>query len=238
MTQNRVGLEYIGGIFFTVAGYGRLRLFVGQGDGDFRVPTRKLTLEHVPNLGNPNLISMKRLTRVFDQPMPVYTPATVTRPLRGGKPLNFHPLRRKNGLLKIRVRLLDDTKTWTAKPSAFSPLVAEKRKRRDIMESPRVLEPPSRETTQETARMTGKHRLHAPRREGIRAYISALSKSQAFPEQPERVSICNDFSGDEPVEDLSELSESGSDSVEQDKSDNYDSERATRRIGRTKRHHA
>ena len=62
------------------------------------------------------------------------------------------------------------------------------------------------------------------RREGVRGYIPALSKSQAFPEEPEGGSIGIDLSGDEPVEDPSVRSESGGDSVEQDKLDNYDSE--------------
>ena len=67
MTQNRAGLEdyapvtagdkveCAGGNFLPVAGYRQLRLLADQGDGDFRGPTRELTLEHVAhalNLGS------------------------------------------------------------------------------------------------------------------------------------------------------------------------------------------
>ena len=92
MTQICAGLEdyapapasnkvkCVGGNLFPVAGYGRLRLLVNQGDGDFRGPTRELTLEyvaHVPNLGKYNTIFTKRLTQVFDEPMRVYAAAAV-----------------------------------------------------------------------------------------------------------------------------------------------------------------
>ena len=113
-------------VFFPLE-YGRLRPLVDQGDGHFRGPTRERTLEHVAhvsNLGKHNLISTKRLTRVFGEPMRVYPAAAVIRPQRGDKPLIFRLLCRENGLLEIRVRRLDHTKTRTAKPSASSPLVA------------------------------------------------------------------------------------------------------------------
>ena len=129
-----------------------------QGDGGFRGPTRELTLAHVahvPNLGNHNMTSMKRLTRVFAEPMCIYPAAAVIRPRRGGKPLIFRSLHRENGLLETRVCCLDHTKTRTAKPSALSSLVAAKRNQRGIMEFSRVLGHPSREITRETACMAG-----------------------------------------------------------------------------------
>ena len=141
-----------------MAGYKRFWFLVDQGDDEFTGPTRELTLEHVthvPNLGKHNLISTKRLTRVFDDPRRVYRAAAFLRPRRGGKPLIFSSFRRENGLLEIRVRRLDHTKTRTAKPSASTSLVAAKHNRRDIMEFQRVLGHPSREITRETARMAG-----------------------------------------------------------------------------------
>ena len=136
--------------FFMVAGYGRLRLLVNQGDVNFRGLTRELTLEHVANalnLGKHNLISTKRLTRVFDQPMRVNPNAAAIQPWRGVKPLVFYPLCRENGLLEIRVRRLDQTKTKIAKHSASSYLVAVNRKRQDIMKFHRVLRHLRREIT-------------------------------------------------------------------------------------------
>ena len=129
-------MECVGGIFFPVAGFGRLCLSVGHGDGDFRSPTRELTVEHVGpvwNLGKHNLISTKRLTRVSDEPMHVYPAATVIRPRCSGKPLISRLLRRENGLLEIRVRRRNHTKSRIAKPLASSSLEAEKCNRRDIV---------------------------------------------------------------------------------------------------------
>ena len=67
-------VESAGGCFFPVAGYGRLRLLVDQGNGTFKGATRELTVDrvaHVPNLGRHNLLSTKRLTTAFDAPMRV-----------------------------------------------------------------------------------------------------------------------------------------------------------------------
>ena len=64
VTQNRAGLEdyspapagdkveCTGGNFLPIAGYGRLRLLVDQGDGDFKGTMRELMLEHVPHVPN------------------------------------------------------------------------------------------------------------------------------------------------------------------------------------------
>ena len=77
MTQNHASLEdyvpapavdkveCVGGNFFPLARYGRLRLLVDQGDGDFRGSARGLTPEyvaHVLNMKKHNMISTKRLT--------------------------------------------------------------------------------------------------------------------------------------------------------------------------------
>ena len=67
-------VESAGGCFLHVAGYGRLRLLVDQGNGTFKGVTRELTVDrvaHVPNLGRHNLLSTKRLTTAFDAPMRV-----------------------------------------------------------------------------------------------------------------------------------------------------------------------
>ena len=58
-------VESAGGCFLPVAGYGRLRLLVDQGNGTFKGATRELTVDrvaHVPNLGRHNLLSTKRRT--------------------------------------------------------------------------------------------------------------------------------------------------------------------------------
>ena len=86
------------------------------------------------------------------------------------------------------------------------------------MEFHRVLGHLSLEITRETARMAGKHRLHAPRRAGVRGYISALGKLQAIPQELKRGIIGTDLSGDKSVEDPSEQSGSGSDSGEREES--------------------
>ena len=67
-------VESADGCFLHVAGYGRLRLLVDQGNGTFKGVTRELTVDrvvHVPNLGRHNLLSTKRLTTAFDVPMRV-----------------------------------------------------------------------------------------------------------------------------------------------------------------------
>lgn len=68
---------------------------MNQGEDDFKGLTRELAQErvaHVPNLGKHNLLSTKRLARVFDEPMSVYSAAAVIRRRRGGKPLIFRRL--------------------------------------------------------------------------------------------------------------------------------------------------
>ena len=100
-------VEIAGGDFLPVTGYGRLRLQVDQSNGRFTGLTRELVLErvaHVPNLGQKNLLSTKRLTQSYDAPMRIYPAAAVIRPRRGGKSLIFRPLRPENGLLEIRAR--------------------------------------------------------------------------------------------------------------------------------------
>ena len=80
---------------------------VDQRNGRFTGLTRELVLErvaHVPNLGQQNLLSTKRLTQSYDAPMRIYPAAAVIRPRRGGKSLIFRPLRPENGLLEIRAR--------------------------------------------------------------------------------------------------------------------------------------
>ena len=87
-------VESAGGDFLPVTGYGRLRLQVDQSNSRFTGLTRELILErvaHVPNLGQQNLLSTKRLTQIY-------------HPRRGGKSLIFRPLRPENGLLEIRAR--------------------------------------------------------------------------------------------------------------------------------------
>lgn len=106
MPQNRADLEdhapapvgdkveCAGSTILPVAGYGRLRLMVDQGEGNFKGPARKLALEHVahvPSLGKHNLLHTKWLTRDFDEPMHVYPAAAVIIRRRGSKPLIFLP---------------------------------------------------------------------------------------------------------------------------------------------------
>ena len=100
-------VESVGGDFLPVTGYGRLRLQVDQSNGRFTGLTRELILElvaHVPNLGQQNLLSTKRLTQFYDAPMRIYPAAAVIRPRRGGKSLIFRPLRPENGLFEMRAR--------------------------------------------------------------------------------------------------------------------------------------
>ena len=99
--------EGAGGIHLPIAGYERLRLLVDQGVGNIKVPTRDLAMErvaNVPNLGQHNLISIKRLTLSFDAPMRFYPANAIIRPRSRGKPIILWLLRPGNGLLKIKVR--------------------------------------------------------------------------------------------------------------------------------------
>ena len=170
MTQDPTGLEdytpapagdrveSAGGTLLPVAGYGHLRLLVDQGNDNFTNSTRQLTLKHVahvPNLGQHNLLSTKRLAQFFDAPMRVYPAAAVIRPRRGGKPLLFRPLRPENGLLEIRVRRHVAAKSSLAKPPTATALAATQRHPRDIMEFHQVLGHPAEQITRDTARMAG-----------------------------------------------------------------------------------
>ena len=78
-------VESAGGCFLPVAGYGRLRLLVDQGNGTFKGATRELTVDrvaHVPNLGRHNLLSTKRPTTAFDAPMRVPSRRNHSTPFR------------------------------------------------------------------------------------------------------------------------------------------------------------
>ena len=151
-------VEVAGGTHLPIAGYGSLRLLVDQGLGDFRGPARELALErvaHVPNLGQHNLLSVKRLAQSFDAPMRFYPAAAVIRPRRGGKPLIFRPLRPEYGLLEIKVRRHVATYNKSQKKTDASSLVVARRGPRDIMEFHRTLGHPGEEITRQTARMAG-----------------------------------------------------------------------------------
>lgn len=91
----------------TTARYGRLRLLVDQGVGDFLGPARELSLKrvaHVPNLGQHNLLSVKPFVQSIDAPMRFYLVGAVIRPRSGDRPLIFHPLRSENELLEFKIR--------------------------------------------------------------------------------------------------------------------------------------
>lgn len=111
-------------------------------------------IAHVPDLRKYNLLPTKRLARVFDEPMNVYSAAAVIRRRRGGKPLISRPLRSENGLLEIRACHYHDTKTMTVKPRTSLFLVVTKCTRPDIIEFHQVLGSLSVEITRETARMS------------------------------------------------------------------------------------
>ena len=106
-------IESAGWVFLPVAGYGRLRLLVGQDNGTFKGATRELTLDrvaHVPKLGRHNLLSTKRLTTAFDAPMRGYPAATTIRPRFGRNTLVFRSLRPETGFLEIKARRRADMK--------------------------------------------------------------------------------------------------------------------------------
>lgn len=58
----------------------------------------------------------------------------------------------------------------------------------------------------------GNHKLHTPRRAGIRGYIPTRGKLEAIPEEPKGGMSGNDSHRGDPEEDLPRRSESGSDS--------------------------
>ena len=168
MTQDPTGLEdytpapagdrveSAGGALLPVAGYGHLRLLVDRGDDHFTDSTRQFKLKHVahvPNLGQHNLLSTKRLAQSFDAPMRIYPAAAVIHPRRGGKPLRFRPLRPENGLLEIRARRHVPAKSGLVRPPAA--LAATHRHQRDIIEFHQVLGHPAEQITRDTARMMG-----------------------------------------------------------------------------------
>ena len=106
-------VESAGGVCLPVAGYGRLRLLVGQDNGTFKGATRELTLDrvaHVPKLGRHNLLSTKRLTTVFDAPMRVYLAAATILPRFDRKTLVFRSLRTEPRFLEIKARRRADIK--------------------------------------------------------------------------------------------------------------------------------
>ena len=120
-------VESADGCFLPVAGYGRLRLLVDQGNGTFKGATRELTVDrvaHVPNLGRHNLLSTKRFTTAFDAPMRVYPAAATIRPRFGWKTLVFRSLCPETGFLEIKARRRADMKepqtTLTAARSAVT----------------------------------------------------------------------------------------------------------------------
>ena len=150
-------VESADGKILPVAGYGRLRLLVDQGDGSFLGETQKLTLErvvHMPGLGKHNLISAKALAKMLDAPMRVYPAAAVIQPRHGGKSLVFRTLRPGNGLFEIKARRCAIAQQTQESPALSKSLVAGRRPKRDIMEFHRLLGHPGEDITRETARTT------------------------------------------------------------------------------------
>jgi len=146
------------GAHLSIAGYGRLRLQVDQGSGDFRGPVHELALErvaHVPNLGQHNLLSVKRLAQSFYALMRFYPAVAVIGPRRGGQSLIFPPLRPQFRLLEIKACRRVAPYDKSRKQSDASSPVAARRGPQDIMEFHRTLGHPGEDVTRQTARMAG-----------------------------------------------------------------------------------
>ena len=161
-------VESAGGVFLSVAGYGRLRLLMDQDNGTFKGATRELTLDrvaHVPKLGRHNLLSTKRLATSFDAPMRVYPAATTIRPRFGRKTLVFCSLRPETGFLEIRARRRADMKelqTLQTPQTTARSMVMAKPNPRHTMESCRI--PAAAQTQAQVGATRGQvhHTRHRP----------------------------------------------------------------------------
>ena len=105
--------ERVGGVFLPVAGYGYLRLLVGQITAppkEQRASQLLTALLTSQKLGRHNLLSTKRLTTAFDAPMRIYPAAATIRPRFGRKTLVFRSLCPETGFLEIKARRRADMK--------------------------------------------------------------------------------------------------------------------------------
>ena len=134
-------VESAGGVFLSVAGYGRLRLLVDQDNGTFKGATRELPpnrVTHVPKLGRHNLLSTKRLTTAFDAPMRVYPAAATIRPRFGRKTLVFRFLRPEIVLLVIKAHRRADMKELQTPQTTARSMVTAKPNPRYTIEFRRI----------------------------------------------------------------------------------------------------
>ena len=85
-------VETASGENLPVSDYGRLRLILDQGTGNWKCETRELTLDrvaHVPRFGHHKPLSATRLSTVFNAPMQTFPAASVITPADGNASIVF-----------------------------------------------------------------------------------------------------------------------------------------------------